>query len=208
MLKRIISILCILSLLAVTLPAMAANNWTCSNCGYRFNGPSAIYCGACGAAKNSGSSTSGYNSNTAFAGVKATSCDRIATRTGPGTHFDGAGSFGSAGTEVMVYSIWYDSNKVCWVEIGIANRRIYTGMKRMSNSKYLFNNVPMGVNLGITARLTSFTNIYYGPGYHYDMQKLSLASGKYVSIVTMENGWAQVEWSDHRGWVPLSVLNY
>ena len=195
--KKTVALLMAIILVALSASALAAAAWTCSQCGYAYNTGS--QCVSCGAYKNG---------STSFPGVTVTTNKKLATRTGPGTQYDGAGSFGSAGMSVTVYSIWYDAGNVAWAEVLIGNRRVYTGVSRLNNDKNRLNSVPVCYSQYRSARVTSGSTVFYGPGYSYALQDLSVTSGNYVSIVSTENDWAQVEWGNHRGWVPLSCLSY
>ena len=73
-----------------------------------------------------------------YSSVWATSNQRIATRTGPGTQYDEPGSFYQAGTTVKVVSKAYDSsNGIWWVQVELTYNGslywVYTGVKRFDN---------------------------------------------------------------------------
>ncbi len=148
-------------------------------------------------------------------GLTVTANQRIATRSGPGTQYNGTGSYFQAGTQVKALTAAYDKgNGIWWIQIELTytgeKRRVYTGVKRlnMTADQVPAEENPVGVSLTITEAYGC-----YGPGYGYAMTGNKIPSGTPGTIWAIEADYAQFEYYDakntlHREWIPLSALQY
>ena len=136
------------------------------------------------------------------AGTWATLKMRLATRTGPGTWYDEPGTFFSKNyrsQQVLVLSkAWDDRNSIWWLQVEFTRNnqlyRAYTGLKRVNID---IGNVPEEKALG-TAKTTRSAAGYWGPGTDYAASKYDIPSGKSVTVLSVENGYAQIEFYDSR----------
>lgn len=139
---------------------------------------------------------------------------KIATRTGPGTHYTEPGSFLSQGDYVTVHTrVWDSRNDIWWVQVeftsGGYRYRAYTGSWRMSVD---LAQVPQERSLG-TVRVTANTNVYAGPGWDYKMWDNIVSSGTNATLLEVENGYGHIEcWNSAKGrywrvWAPLRSLS-
>ena len=151
-------------------------------------------------------------------GTKAGLLMRLATRTGPGTWYDEPGTFftsnySSVSVRVLSRS-WDNQNDIWWVQVefssGGKSYRAYTGLKRVNVN---INTVPDEYPMG-SATMRYSATAYWGPGTNYASSKYDIPSGVEVTIYDVENGYAQVEFSDsrvsnprRRAWTPTSSLS-
>ena len=151
-------------------------------------------------------------------GTKAGLLMRLATRTGPGTWYDEPGTFftsnySSVSVRVLSRS-WDNQNDIWWVQVefssGGKSYRAYTGLKRGNVN---INTVPDEYPMG-SATMRYSATAYWGPGTNYASSKYDIPSGVEVTIYDVENGYAQVEFSDsrvsnprRRAWTPTSSLS-
>ncbi len=135
-------------------------------------------------------------------GVTAPLLMRLSTRTGPGTEYDEPGTFfqsNYAYTTVRVLSRAWDSrNDIWWVQTefrsGGQSYRAYTGLKRVNMDVY---SVPEEKVLGTASTLRAAA-AYWGPGTDYAASRYDIPSGTSVTVMDVENGWAQIEFRDGR----------
>ena len=108
-----------------------------------------------------------------------------------------------------------DENERCWVQCEVPYkgklRRVYTGLKRFDEDS--FELYDQEYPSGEEAKVTATSKAMYGPGDGYDTYgSLRVDKGRTVTVITTENGYAQVEWATasqrHRVWVPLDTLAY
>ena len=152
-----------------------------------------------------------------FAPVEGLAIDRLATRSGPATEYRETGTYRVEGEFVPIISLAYDRNGLCWVqcEVLYANklRRVYTGLKRFDTATFDLGSVPEEDPLDDQAKVTVTSKAMYGPGEGYATYgALTVDKGQTVTILAVENGYAQVEWTtssqSYRAWVPLHTLHY
>ena len=145
---------------------------------------------------------------------------KLAARTGPGTWYDEPGSFfinDYKNTRVNVLSRAWDSrNSIWWLQVEFTWRgtpyRVYTGLKRVNINIDL---VPEETVLG-TSRTRRSSTAYWGPGTAYAASRYDVPSGRSVTVLDVENGYAQVEFYDartadrdyarRRAWIPADNL--
>ena len=163
----------------------------------------------------------GTDNYTDYAYVFATLNRRLATRTGPGTQYDEPGSFLGAGYSVTVLSKAYDtSNGIWWVQVeftdGGATYRAYTGVKRFDGLD--LSRIPEEKIIGRCTIRNSMTG-YYGPSYYYQPIGRSVPAGVSCDIYGYaywdDADFIQIEFYDagigqyRRAWVPdWSVDDY
>ena len=151
-------------------------------------------------------------------GLYAGLTQKLATRTGPGTWYDEPGTFFSGSwsyTSVRVLTRAWDSrNDIWWVQVeftsGGKDYRAYTGLKRVSVN---INSVPDEQVLGTASMLRSAAACW-GPGSNYARSSTNIPSGISVTVLDVENGYAQIEFSDsrvgysrRRAWTPVDNLS-
>ena len=126
----------------------------------------------------------------------------LATRTGPGTWYDEPGTFFSSNyrdTSVRVLSkAWDDRNSIWWLQVEFYRNsmpyRAYTGLKRVDID---INDVPEEKVLG-TAVIQRSAAGYWGPGTDYAASQYDIPSGISVTVLDVENNYAQIEFYDGR----------
>ena len=136
------------------------------------------------------------------AGTYATLKMRLATRTGPGTWYDEPGTFFSKdyrSQNILVLSkAWDNRNDIWWLQVeftrGSQLYRAYTGLKRVNID---ISDIPEEQVLG-TAKTTRSAAAYWGPGTNYAASKYDIPSGRSVTVLSVENGYAQIEFYDSR----------
>ena len=137
-----------------------------------------------------------WNQYTEYAWISGKLNQRLATRTGPGTQYDGAGSYFSAGKTLTLLSKAYDDrNKIWWVQTeftyGKQKIRAYTGAKRIDglNLNYLPEEMPIG-----SCYISNATECYYGPSAdEYKRMANDVPAGVYCTIY----GYAAGDMSDY-----------
>lgn len=213
--KKTTLVLVVLMLLAVTSAALA-DTWYCPQCGRLNDGN---FCPKDGQANPLSSSSSSSGSSTPVkTKEQGLATQKLATRSGPATEYTEPGTFKVSGSYVTIVSIAYDENNVPWVqcELNVSGglMRVYTGLKRFDTSTFNLDNVPCeNYYSPYTAHVTDPCNLRYGPGNEYSlMSGYQLNAGKHVVVMTIENDWAQVEFTTSngnlcRGWVPCSYLD-
>ena len=148
-----------------------------------------------------------------WTGIQVLTKERLATRSGPGTNYTGAGSYFQANTWVKALSAAYDnSNGIWWVQVELTYngelRRLYTGVKRLQMSA---EQVPVEQAEG-GATLTRSVWAYWGPGYGYAMHGDKIPAGTTGTIWLREGNYVQFEFYDaaqkqlRRVWVPDNAL--
>ena len=152
-----------------------------------------------------------------FAPVEGLAIDRLATRNGPGTEYRETGTYRVEGETVRLISLAYDKNGICWVQCEIAYgnklRRVYTGLHRFDAATFDLGNLPDEDSLDAQAKVTATSKAMYGPGDGYGTYGvLTVDRGQTVTVIAIENGYAQVEWTtsiqSYRAWVPVDTLQY
>ena len=143
---------------------------------------------------------------------KTKTLDRIASRSGPGTEYDGAGSYHSAGFPCTAISRSFDeAHQIWWIQIefkyGKSLRRVYTGVKRLDMHS---NAVPTEALLGYAVTAESVQG-KYGPGSGYADKKYIIQSGTTGGVYIHEKGYVLFEYSDmdgqlRRAWIPENCL--
>lgn len=143
--------------------------------------------------------------------------DNLSTRSGPSTEYREAGIYKAKGEYVQLISLAYDVNDVCWVqcEVTYGNklRRVYTGLERFDIITFDFGSVPEETPLDYQAKVIFTSKAMYGPGDHYGAyDRLTVDKGHTVTIIAIENDYAQVDWKtskqSYRAWVPIRTLEY
>ena len=145
----------------------------------------------------------------------------LASRTGPGTWYDEPGTFFSKNyrdTSVKVLSkAWDDRNSIWWLQVEFYRNstlyRAYTGLKRVDID---ISDVP-GENVLGTAVTQRSTAGYWGPGTEYAASKFDIPSGISVTVLDIENNYAQIEFYDsqtadrsyarRRAWIKTDYLD-
>ena len=126
--------------------------------------------------------------------------DNLATRSGPGTQYNGCGSFKIKGQYVTALSRSYDKGGVLWVEIefstGKGYRRAWTGAKRLNISVSQLSNLPdgdPGYTLG-TATITGQVSPRMGPDTLFAAYSdQDFYRGTQVTVLRYENDYYLVE---------------
>lgn len=159
-------------------------------------------------------STGRRYTNTFDETIRAKALMRIATRSGPGTNYDGLGSYHKKGYVLEVISkAWDDANGIWWLQVelkyGSQYRRAYTGLKRVNVN---INAVPEE-SLLYGATVKAAAPAYYGPGTQYTQHKNGMEAGVGGWIYAVEDGWALFECYNaeadqfRRVWLPMQYLN-
>ena len=139
---------------------------------------------------------------------------RIATRTGPGTHYTEPGTFLGAGDYVTVHTkVWDNTNRIWWVQVefdwGNDRCRAYTGAWRMNVD---LSDVPQERALG-SVRVNADADAFAGPGIIYTLWNDTVYRGTNATLYEVENGYGHIEcWNSRQGkywrvWVPLWCLS-
>lgn len=149
--------------------------------------------------------------------AEALAIENLATRSGPSTKYRETGSYNVKGEYVLLVSLAYDENDLCWVQCEVLSgnklRRVYTGLKRFDTGSFDIRDVPVEYPMDALVKVLSTSRAMFGPGAGYDAyDSLTVDKGQTVNIITIENDYAQVEWTttkqSYRAWVPVSTLNY
>jgi hypothetical protein len=145
----------------------------------------------------------------------------LATRTGPGTWYDEPGTFFGSNyrdTSVRVLSkAWDDRNSIWWLQVEFYRNstcyRAYTGLKRVDID---INDVPEEKVLGTAVTQRSAAG-YWGPGTDYAASQYDIPSGISVTVLDVENNYAQIEFYDgrtadrsyarRRAWIKVDYLD-
>lgn len=143
---------------------------------------------------------------------------RLSTRTGPGTDYDGKGKTVEypdyANRSVKVISAAWDSrNSIWWLQVEVEKggnlRRVYTGLKR-------FNGVDVNCLRRESVVYSSShvnTSVYphHGPGTRYQQMGTRINAGTWGRVISIENGYCQFEYESngykHRCWIPQSCID-
>ena len=141
---------------------------------------------------------------------------RISTRSGPSTAYNGLGDYFSGGGElVRVLSRAHDGS-IWWLEIEFEYNgvlvRCYTGLKRIDIA---ISRVPDDrAGFLYNATVAQDGTAYYGPGTNYTHMppKLTPAAGTAGCVVKEENGWCCFEYpgegrETYRVWLPADVFS-
>ncbi len=245
--KKILCVALALLLAAAVTAASAATLWYCPYCGHRNDNNYCPVCGTKrpsdigpGQEEEAGGETEGIGPGdigteipgtglvqvqhgnlgpyTQYAYQPAILKQRLATRTGPGTQYDEAGSYFQQGTLVTVLSKAYDSrNGIWWVQVEFtyngAPMRAYTGVKRFESLNLA--TVPEDTILG-NAIINARTQGYYGPSSAYREIDKFVPKGSdcvmYGYATDGLTGYVQIEFYDNdlqkhrRAWVPESAV--
>lgn len=149
--------------------------------------------------------------------VEGVAIERLATRSGPSSEHKETGTFWVETEPVRILSRAYDGSGLCWVqcEVPYENklRRVYTGLKRFDATTFDLASVPEEDPLERKAKATDTSKALYGPGEGYGAyDELEVEKGQVVTIIAVEDGYAQVEWETsvqrYRAWVPERTLLY
>jgi len=149
--------------------------------------------------------------------IKALATDNLATRSGPATEYRETGTYQVKGEHVRLISLAYDEGGLCWVQCevlyGKQLRRVYTGLKRFDVVTFDLDSVPEEDPPGDQARVIATSKAMYGPGDGYGAYaELTVDKGQTVTVIAIENDYAQVEWTtsrqSYRAWVPVHTLRY
>ena len=113
--------------------------------------------------------------------------DRVPSRSGPGTQYDGTGSYHKAGTQMLALTKAWDSrNGIWWVQVELTysgrQRRVYTGQQRLYVDLDL---LPEETEVG-GGRTTASATAYYGPGTQYAGMKDNVPKGVECSVYNYE----------------------
>ena len=148
-------------------------------------------------------------------GISVRLNQRLATRSGPGTQYNGLGSYFSAGTMLRALSAGYDTrNGIWWIQVefdyGGEKRRAYTGVKRLEMNT---SDVRTEQVLWTGAVLETSEYGFYGPGPEYTKYPSMIPAGTTGTVYSVEGEFAQLEYLDSgenvwkRVWVPLASLS-
>ena len=140
---------------------------------------------------------------------------RISTRSGPSTAYNGLGDYFSGGGElVRVLSRAHDGS-IWWLEIEFEYNgvlvRCYTGLKRVDVNIGRVPDDPAGF-LG-QGTVLSGDNAYYGPGTWYKLMPVNLTppAGTVGKVIKQESGWYCFEYDGTDGpvrvWLPAGALD-
>lgn len=151
--------------------------------------------------------------------VEGLTIDKLSTRSGPGTHYRETGTYKVQDQYVPLFSVAYDGSGVCWVQCDIPYgnklRRLYTGLKRFDASTFDLSSLPEEdpMDFDERVRVLVTSKALYGPGRAYDVyDKLTVDKGQRVTVIAIQEDYAQVEWTtskqSYRAWVLLSTLDY
>lgn len=149
--------------------------------------------------------------------VEGLAMEKLATRSGPATEYRETGTYEVKGESVRIISRAYDENDICWVQCEVLYRnelrRAYTGLKRFDTASFDLDDVPEEEPLGDQAAVTTTSEAMYGPGGGYaTYTDLTVDRGQTVTLIAIENDYAQVEWETpeqcYRAWVPVGTLRY
>lgn len=144
----------------------------------------------------------------------AKSNQRISTRSGPSTGYNGLGDYFSGGGElVRVLSRVHDGN-IWWLQVEFEYKgalvRCYTGLKRINVNISRVSDEPGGIlGRGTVARSTE---AFYGPGtwYKKQVEKYTPTVGTTGDILARENGWVCLEYESPkeriRVWLPADAV--
>ena len=145
----------------------------------------------------------------------------LSTRSGPGTWYDATGTFFSSNfrekTVRVLSKAWDDRNSIWWLQVEFYRNsmlyRAYTGLKRVDID---INDVPEERVLGTAVTRRSAAG-YWGPGTDYAASKYDISSGISVTVLDIENNYAQIEFDDsrtadrsyarRRAWISTDYLN-
>ena len=114
-------------------------------------------------------------------------------------------------------SLAYDRDDVYWVQCEVSYRnklrRIYTGLKRFDEDSFDVYDLPEEDPSDEAIQVIATSKAMYGPGEGYDTyDSLTVDKGQTVTVITIENEYAQVEWmtakQSNRAWVPIDTLDY
>jgi len=150
-------------------------------------------------------------------GASALAVDNLATRSGPSTQYRETGMYNVKAERVRVISLAYDGSGVCWVQCEVAYgsklRRVYTGLKRFDTASFDLYGVPEEGKPDTQNKVNTTSKAMYGPGDGYDTYgSLTVDKGQTVTVISIENGYAQVEWTtskqSYRAWVSIDTLDY
>ncbi len=162
--------------------------------------------------------TPSFGQNGAEGGfIEALTIDNLPTRSGPGTKYRETGTYKVKDEYVRVISQAYDHGGVCWIQCevlyGNKLRRVYTGLKRFDSATVDLASLPGEEPLAERVKVIATSKAMYGPGAGYDTYgSLTVDKGQTVTVMAMENDYAQVEWTttkqSYRAWVPAHTLKY
>ncbi len=140
--------------------------------------------------------------------------DRVPSRSGPGTQYDGTGSYHKAGTQMLALTKAWDSrNGIWWVQVELTysgrQRRVYTGQQRLYVDLDL---LPEETEVG-GGRTTASATAYYGPGTQYAGMKDNVPKGVECSVYNYEGGYVQVQYKTgtntlRRAWIKQSAFKW
>ena len=140
---------------------------------------------------------------------------KLATRTGPGTEYQEAGTFFGKnwkGQTVRVLKKSYDGS-IWWVQVefdygSYGKYRVWTGLKRVNVD---LNKLKEEGSLG-EGEVVATTKTYYGPGPGYAKAKFTISGTAEMIVWGKENGYLDIEYwymdnadKKHRIWVPESA---
>lgn len=149
--------------------------------------------------------------------ILAKATDKLSTRSGPSTAYRETGTYNVIGESIRILTRFDDHGGVCWVQCdimaGSTYRRLYTGIKRFDTSQLDITNIPLERPMDVKAKVLSTSKAMYGPGGNYGTyDSLTVDKGQTVTLITIEDGYAQVEWTttkqSYRAWVPVQTLQY
>ncbi len=149
-------------------------------------------------------------------GIWAINNQRIQTRSGPSTQYDGIGAyFNEGGHPVRVISRAADNNGVWWLQVefeyGGKWVRVYTGLKRVDVNIHAVPDDPQPIGWG---SVSYGCTAYYGPGYNYKTHQKGIPAGTAGEILASENGFVCMEFRDAAGknprrvWLEYSCVNW
>ncbi len=129
-------------------------------------------------------------------GVRAVLKERLASRSGPGTQYEGTGAYENKGEEVLVLARGWDTrNKLWWVQVEFEFRgklrRLYTGIQRFDINP---EELPEEKVLHEYAVVKQKALGFYGPGKDYSARKIEIEAGTEGRIYAIENGYVHFEY--------------
>lgn len=142
-----------------------------------------------------------------YTAVECTAIQSVSTRSGPNTAYNEPGTF----SRDLTYKLYYqtEGNGVSWGYFEFENNgkkyRLYSGMKRVTNTGY----VPYDSENTVWAVITQTHTPHYGPGYDYAAAYCEVPENSRVKAIYQDNGWLLFEYEPVgskklRAWAPAS----
>ena len=143
-------------------------------------------------------------------GKKAVLNQSMHVRSGPGSAYSGIGTYFESGTEICVLTSARDSSGNCWIQVEFRSNGVLKRGYAPANCLSIDpNSLPSESSIG-QYTVSQESNGRFGPGTEYGSQKLIVPSGAVIIVFAVENGYAQIEYTENgslvRTWIPRSQL--